>query len=280
MDHPSLAERPVEPVPSDYAAIEALNWSTLALMATSAKLLRWRVDHPREDTEALRLGRLVHCATLEPERFAASYAPRPELPDGRTKEGKAAKAAWLASIGAAVPVDADDHAIAERCARAVHAHPSASALLHGGVVERPIVWTDATTGVRCKARPDFLGPTSLVDLKSTSRQTLHEMRRDCASYLYHGQLAYYLDGAITARAVTPDADAYVVAVQTVEPFDVVPFRMAMEDIERGRRLVRRLLDRYAACVAANWWPGLAPEVIPMSLPSWAAGGDDEEGGDW
>jgi hypothetical protein len=105
------------------------------------------------------------------------------------------------------------------------------------------------------------------------------MVRDIAELLYHGQVAYYLDGAIAARVLPPDARAYVVAAQTVEPFDVVAFEVGLEPLERGRRFVRSLIDKYAACQSAGWWPGLAPEVIPLQLPPWAAGGD-EEGEDW
>src|SRR5262245_29847218 len=46
-----------------------LNWSTLKHMAVSAKLLKWRMEHPEPETPALVLGTAIHCAVLEPQEF-------------------------------------------------------------------------------------------------------------------------------------------------------------------------------------------------------------------
>lgn len=288
MTQPSLADwlngapMPEPPPPparvtGDYGAIEGLNWSTLVHLATSPKLLRWRVDHPRPDTDALERGRTIHCATLEPERWASGYRARPDFGDLRTKVGKAARDAWVAGLPPVVEIlDPEEHELAETCARAVHAHPSAHALVRGGRAEEIVTWTDPELGVKCKARLDYVTPRHLADLKSTRRTTLREIRNDVARLLYHGQLAWYLDGAVAARVLPPSADAFVIAVQTVEPFDVVPFRLGADDLERGRALCRALLEKYVACETSGWWPGLAPEVIPLQVPPWAAGGDEEE----
>lgn len=262
----------------DYAKIDALNWSTLSLMATSAKLLRYRVDHPRQDTPDLRRGRLIHLATLEPERFAREVIAHPDLGDGRTKEGKARKAEFLASVppGATV-VEPEEYERALVCADAVRRHPSAGPLLRSGRVEVSMRWE--IDGVACKARADFLAPTYLCDLKSTRQDSLRGIVRDVADYLYHGQLAWYHDGAVRSRHISDGEGPYIIAVQHVEPFDVVVLRVGIEALERGRALYRSLLDRYVACQAADWWPGLAPEVVTLQLPAWAAGGDGEEQ-DW
>lgn len=275
---PTEPAAPAPPVPADYAAIDAMNWSTLRHLATSAKLLRWRVDHPREDTDALELGRAAHCAILEPARWAESYVARPDFGDGRTKEAKAGKTAWLATLAPGVEVlDADEHALVERMARAVREHPEAARLLHAGRAEEIVTWTDAATGLACKARVDFIAPGYVVDIKSTRRDTVRSITHDVATLLYYGQLAFYHDGARAAGLIPDDADGpFAIFAQKGEPFDVVPARLGLEAIERGRNLYRSLLDRYLACRAANWWPGIAPEVITLQLPPWAAGGDGEE----
>ena len=262
----------------DYLAIDAMNWSTLRHLATSAKLLRWRVDHPREDTEALEIGRAAHCAILEPARWTLAYVARPDFGDGRTKAAKEAKAAWLAELAPGIEtLDAEEHALIERMARSVREHPEASRLLRAGRAEEIVTWTDAATGLACKARIDWLAPGYVVDLKSTRRDTVRSLTHDIASLLYHGQLAFYHDGARAAGLIPDDADGpFVVAVQKSEPYDVVPARLGLEGLDRGRALYRTLLERYAACRAADWWPGIASEVITLRLPTWAAGGDGEE----
>lgn len=272
---------PVVPQPfvvapgTPYEAIDAMNWSTLKLLATSAKLLRWRADHPREDTDALERGRRIHTAVLEPEKWAR-VVPLPDFGDMRTKVAKAARDEWLAANQGAEAIDADEHAMVGRVAAAVHAHEIAGSLLGTGRAEEVVTWVEPVSGLACKARVDFIAPRHIADLKTGRWSTVREMVRDRATYLDHGQIAFYLDGAIAAGRLPPDALHYIIGAQTVDPFDVVVGVLAPEDLDKGRMLYRRLIDRYLACRAANWWPGLAPEVITLRLPEWAAGGAEEE----
>ena len=266
---------------TSYDQIEAVNWSTLVHLATSAKLLEWRQTHPREETRALRVGTALHCAILEPARFAREYLAAPDFGDGRTKAAKEAKAAWEASRDpAAVVIDADEHELVVRCAAAAREHPAVRDLLRGGCVEEVLTWTDETTGIACKGRVDYLAPGYLLDLKSTRAETLRQLASEIAGHLYHGQLAFYLDGAIArSRLDALASQVLIVGVQTVEPYDVIPVRLMPEDLERGRALYRDLLRRYAECQAAQWWPGLAPGVVNLSLPEWTRGGSTQEQGD-
>lgn len=308
-----------------YNAIEAINWSSAVHLATSPRMFAWRREHPRPDTEALIRGTAIHCATLEPERFARDYIIEPDFDtrsnagkaeraewlatlapgyiarpafDGRTKAGREARAAFLAglppdarvligdedaaSVAGVHALPAEEYELVTRCAAAVHSHHEAAGLLRGGRVEEPLVWVDEETGLRCKGRLDFIRPDLILDLKSTRHTTIHAMARDCAARLYHGQLAFYHDGAIASRRIPADAPTpRIILVQTTEPYDVVVARLAPEDLERGRGLCRSLLRRYAECQAADWWPGLAPSLIDLPLPAWAPGGDaptEEE--DW
>lgn len=275
-------EAPTVPeVPRGYDAIDAVNWSSLVHLATSAKLLEWRRTHPREETAALRVGSALHCAILEPERFSVAYIPRPDLGDGRTKAGKIRRAQWNAERPTAVVLDADEYELVARCAESARAHPAVRDALRGGCAEETLTWVDEETGLRCKGRLDYLTPMSVLDLKSTRAETVDGFGREIAGRLYHGQLAFYLDGAIAARRV-PDlaSQAMIIGLQTVEPYDVIPARLGSEWLERGRSLYRSLLRRYADCQAAGWWPGIAPGVVDLQVPPWASGGDDNEQGDW
>ncbi len=267
----------------NYESTPGLNWSSLKHLAVSAKLLIWRAAHPRPDTPAFARGRAIHCAILEPERFGRVYVAKPDLGDGRTRAGKAAKAEWLETVpdGAEV-LSASEYDLVERCAAAVAAHPRAAELLAHGRAEETITWTDEGTGIRCKGRVDYIRPNAILDVKTSRQETLRQMRADFARYLYHGQMAYYHLGAKTAGVIPDDADRpYVVVVQTCEPYDVIPMQMNPLDLDAGIRLVRSLLRRYQDCQAAGWWPGIAPEVVEMELPGWAeSGDDDDEREDW
>jgi exodeoxyribonuclease VIII len=266
-----------------YDQIAAINWSTLRYIEISAHLLNFRQQHPRKDTPALYRGRALHCALFEPERFFGEYAFEPDFGDCRFRENKVRRDAWREEHADRELLPAAEYDLVQRVASAVYEHRVARAFLVGGRPEETITWTDPVTGLLCKARLDYVRPTEIVDVKGTRRQTVREFRRDLSSFLYYGQMAWYHDGARAAGVLPPDAERpVVIAPQTVEPFDVMAFRLTEHALESGRRLWRSLLDRYATCREANWWPGIAPDLIDLDVDPWAAGANDyePEGDDW
>ena len=158
------APRRPAPVADSYDAIDAVNWSSLVHLATSAKLLDWRRTHHRAETDALRVGAAIHCAILEPQRFAGAYIPRPDLGDGRTRAGRIRRAMWNAERDpSAVVLEIDEYELVTRCAESARAHPAVREMLRGGCAEEVVTWTDEETGLRCKGRLDYLTPTSVID---------------------------------------------------------------------------------------------------------------------
>jgi exodeoxyribonuclease VIII len=279
-----------------------LNWSTLRYIATSPKLLAWRVEHPQPESPALRLGRAIHCAVLEPEAFPARWVAATACA-ARTAKGESCRSlgslyhagAWYCRVRGHAPEGAgeapegieviapEELDLVRVCAENVRTHRPAAKLLTGGHSEQEIEWTDPETGIECRGRVDYLRPADLVDLKSTRRETVREFERDAAANLYHGQLAWYHDGAIRCGRLPSDAGLpYVISVSTVEPYDVAAYRLSKATLEAGRILYRDLLQRYAQCQAASWWPGIAPDLAELDLPDWAPGmhGSEENGGDW
>lgn len=277
-----------------------LNWSTLRHIATSAKLLRWRVEHPQADNQALLCGRSIHCAILEPEEFPKRWVTTTPC-QAKTKNGEPCRSdgslyslgTWYCRVRGHAPlgavdspgdgieiIDAAGLELTRMCAESVAAHGPACRLLQGGRAEQEIEWTDPESGTECRGRIDYLRPNDLVDLKTTRRETLREFAADAARHLYHGQLAWYTDGAIAAGRLPVDAaPPYVVAVSTVEPFDIAAFQLSKITLEAGRILVRDLIKKYQECLAADLWPGIAPDLEILDLPAWAPGMQGSEEGD-
>lgn len=260
----------------NYEDIKALNWSTLKHLAVSPKMLKFREKQPPKDTDALALGRAIHVALLEPEKWSA-FVREPDFGDQRKKENKAAKLAFeLANAGATI-IPADDYDMAIRCAEEIREHKEAMSLLVGGRHEHTIQWVDQDTGIRCKARLDNLRTNDLSDIKSTRHQTPRKFLLDGTNLLYYGQMSWYHDGAIAAGVLPAGALLpAIVAPQTVEPYDVMPFRMTLNAYFTGQSLWRRLIKRYAECQAADWWPGIAPRILDFDVMPWAEGGGDDD----
>lgn len=283
-----------------YDALAALNWSTLKHLAVSPLALRVELDRqargePVPDSPALLLGRATHCLALEPaewvHRYSVDPGKGPSFGDMRRKENKAARAAWLESPegrahladvrdheaaleAGAESLTHDEHEAAQSMCRALREHRVARELLSGGRAEVVVEWVD---GLACKGRLDYIRSGRLIDLKTTRRASVRMMETDAARLLYHGQLAWYHDGAIRAGALPRGAPPpCMVMVQSDAPHDVAAGPISATMLDAGRRLYTRLLTQYAQCQAAGLYPGVAPDAIEWELPRWALEGDLEE----
>ena len=137
-------------------------------------------------------------------------------------------------------------------------------------------WTDPVTNLACKGRADYVRSTRLVDLKTARSVAPRQFMRAAADYLYHGQVAFYMDGALESGVLPQEACfPAIVAVQSSPPWDVAVYKFTPQALDAGRRLYRTLLDRLHECQTADWWPGVAPAPAALELPGWAAGVEDE-----
>lgn len=254
-----------------YQQIDAVNWSTLRYLDRSPRHYLHAKNTKREDTPAMRLGRAVHCAVLEPERFKADYL----VWSGGIRRGKA----WDEFLEAAGDKETLSLSEAEECqaiSDAVRFDPDAAALLSGGSAEHPLFWTDAETGLHCKSRLDYLGPDArfVVDLKTTRNAHPRAFGRSAGDSLYYGQLAFYAEGVLATTGRLPML--HLVAVENEAPYVTQVYTLSDDDVEVGRAKVRELLRRLAECRSTDTWPGYATGPLPLWLPSWITG--DGSGG--
>ncbi len=217
----------------------------------------------RRETEALALGSLVHTLVLEPHAFPERYVVTPKI-DGRTKEGKAAKAAL--ADDPRIAVDGETMAEASACATSIMGH-IVYKQIRDAQVEHTVFWTDKETGIECKARFDVLGPL-LVDLKTTRDASPKGFQRAIATYGYHIQAAHYMAGAI-ANGMEPRGFLFA-CVETSPPYLPAGYLMGNPTLEQGERERREALTTYAQCLRDDRWPGYNDDRIEViDLPNWA-----------
>ena len=219
----------------------------------------------RKETPAQYLGSAVHARLLEPERFAAAYIVAPEL-DKRSRAWKD----FAAAAGARPLLSAAQAAIVGGIAREVAQHPTASALLRGGLPEQTFIWQDQHSGIWLKVRPDclHLGAGMCLDVKTTEDASPDAFARACVSLDYDLQSTVYLEGlrAILGR----DMDFCFLAVEKSELFGMALYGAPEEMIERGQRHFRTALRRLQACRQTDRWPGYQEDGFDiLSWPKWA-----------
>lgn len=250
---------------AEYAALDAINWSTLKEMANSPLHYRHRLCSERPDSDAMAFGRAVHCAVLEPDEFPRRYV----LWDGGRRAGKAWEEFCAVNAGREIlTAERYDRALAIR--DAVRRHPVARGLLRSGRAEQTLLWTDSHTGLRCKARLDWVRPRArtVVDLKTTSDLDPRRFAASAARLLYHGQAAFYL-------RPLPEWTFSIIAFESDGPHDVAVFELGEDVLWAGDDLATRLLRAVVKCREARHWPGRYPAATELELPGWAFPGEDD-----
>lgn len=260
---------------TDYFSIDAVNWSTLKLLRESAMAYRYGLTHQREESAALAMGRLVHSLVFEPETFGRDYA----IWEGGRRQGKEWDEFKAQHDGKTI-FKADEIDEATAMADAVRLRPLVAPYLEGGQFEQPLMWTDEVTGLRCKARPDWILPDQriLLDLKTTVSIEGRRFGNAAARYGYHCQLAHYANGVERALGWRPE-QIKLVAVEKTAPYDVGIFNLVDADLYAGQAEVAELLEKLRAHRAADLWPGRYVEEQALQLPAWVFLEDEDADAD-
>lgn len=243
----------------EYRDLDGINWSLLKHMAQSPLRYRYEREHPRQDTATFQIGRAIHCAVLEPDEFPLRYA----VYKGGRRAGKAWDEFEAANQDRDAILKVDEYQKCLDIRDAVHTHPVAGPLLSQGEVEVTHQWEDTETGLPCKARLDHVSSVSLTDLKSASSVQVRDFSGAIARYLYHGQLAHYLDSLDDLVPVR------IVAVEKEPPYEVAVFLLPQWVIDEGAALRRRLLRDLSRCMDRDEWPCMYPFEQEIELPGWA-----------
>ncbi len=252
-----------------YRDLERLNPSGAKLLLKSPAHFHHARLHPPPETAALRIGKAAHSLALEGrDAYAAAFAAEPKA-DGRTREGKAIKAAFAEEAEGKTILTATEGELVEAMAAGILAHPLAPALIEGGEAELSLIWTDPETGAECKGRTDLARLTDgcLVDLKTALSAAPEDFARSVLNYGYHVQGAAYLSGAAALGAEI--RDYLFVVVEKAPPYLAAVYRLPDSFLELGRRQWATACRLYAECRERNAWPGYAPGITELELPRWA-----------
>lgn len=225
--------------------------------------------YPKPENEALSLGSLIHMAVLEPEEFFRNYDRAPDFGDGTTKEGKAKKKEYLASIGPNQKwVSYKDYQIIEGIGNSIANNLVARKLLIGGVAERTGYYQDPSTHIQCKIRPDYYNPITniLVDLKTTRNCSYDAFARDTADYRYDFQMAMYSLGIQIIDGIRPTP--VILAVEKKPPYEIAVYRMGKLTINYGLDDYYRAMTLLERCLKNNTWPMVDSSSRTLELPQW------------
>lgn len=233
-------------------------------------LYKYEHDNPPATRKTFEIGHAAHALAL-------GTGPELVLVDHEKWNTNAIKAevAEIRERGA-VPLKREEYERLHAMAAALRKHPAAAALFAEGTghAEQSLFWEDPPTGVKRRARLDWLPAFNdgrrmvLPDYKSCVSAEKEALERAMDNYGYHCQGAWYVD-AVRALGLAGDDAAFVLVAQEKTPPYLVnvlePDAMAMR-IARARN--RESIELYASCVAEDRWPGYSDQVELASLPNW------------
>lgn len=253
---------------AEYHAHPAVSKSDLDLINRSPLHYYNVKQNPKEQTEAMLFGSVVHKLVLEPEMFAAEYITAPQC-DRRTKEGKALWQEFADSVKNETVITEELFSEAKAIAEAVKNNLIADKLLKGGKAEQSFFWTDKDTGCECKCRPDYLRADGIViDLKTTENASPSKFTKSAFDYRYHVQAWWYMHGL---QQCGIDAQDFIfIAVERKSPYAVCVYAADDLMLQLGECEAVENLRTYAECEKTGIWYGYEkePEIHSLSLPDW------------
>jgi hypothetical protein len=248
-----------------------------SLSASGAKLLlspggparfREAMDRPPTPKREFDFGHAAHKLLLgEGAEIVAVDAK-----DWRTKAAQDQRKAAHAENK--IPLLVGEVDKAEQMAAMVHSHPVAGPLFAEGRAETSLYVTDPESGVRLRARPDWMtvrdGRLWIVDFKTVADGGAHEdvFARKAHDFGYHVQAAVYVTVARLLGLHASPAFVFVVA-EKAAPCLVNVIELDAEYFDIGLSDMRRAVEMFRDCTDSGMWPGYRPKVHSVSAPPWA-----------
>ncbi len=237
----------------DYYKVKALSNTAMSYLQKSPLHLWAFLNGKTKETKAMKLGRYIHAALLEPERWLDAIFVKA---DGRSKEGKAynesneAKGGW--------GVTQFEYDMTRGMVGRLMQDPFIRQLQKDGfLAEQDVFWQ--MEGVACKAKLDIVSPklNMLVDIKTTTdADPATFIRKSARFYDYDRQLAWYKDAAVREGLLAEDARVFIVAIEKEAPYAYSIVELSESTLDNGRRKYEELFGKYQQLEASgNWMEG-------------------------
>lgn len=227
------------------------------------------LGNSRKETPALELGRVIHAAVLEPERFIRDMVTKPKF-DLRSRFGKSKAEQWLAENENKIHVDEKTHEVVLGILNSLSANKTISAMLSKSATEVSGFGYDPKTGLKLRIRPDaFLQAEGMIlDIKSAVDASEKAFKRAVWDYGYYLQAAFYCFVASQIEGRKIEMFRWVVCEKS-PPYDVAVYECDPAWMEIGEMDVRRALNRIDECLRTGVWYGYQRDGSEwLSPPLW------------
>jgi len=251
----------------EYLAFPALNGSVIVKGRKSPYHLKHEWDHGGGDSEAMQLGRLLHCLLFEPAEVEARYRAWSGTRRGNDYELFCATAA---ADGAEVVRAEGQYSLATalEAAKSFLGDSRVQSLISSGQAEQTVLVVE--NGLQCRGRLDWVSASEhvLTDLKTAAEIEPELFGRSFYRYGYDIKLGLYrrwLD------AVTGDHwPVEVVVLESKPPYDIAVIPVPDAVLDAGVDKALEIIGRVRQAIETDTWPGVAGgDLMPLHVPFWA-----------
>jgi hypothetical protein len=256
----------------EYKAIPALN--ATAIKAGGLSMLHMHAAMTgveKEQTPAMRWGKIVHKAILEREAFFKTVS----VFEGSVRRGQA----WDQFQADHDPewiLTTDQHAKLFALSAAVHANADAHRLIESSMHEVTAQWAGDEYGP-AKARLDgFSERAGVVELKTARAINQRMFAKAFAGSGYDIQCGWYCEGANRASLCKTFPACNVIAIESKPPFDVAVYTISNTTLQVGLARAKKIAARYRDAERAGVFPGVSAGVTELVMPDWYGGEEVSE----
>lgn len=232
-------------------SLEAIRFAHLRAYGRSAMHGHHAMTTEAEQTRDMERGTAVHALLFGNRRVLGWTGAKRAGKDFETFAAENADAEILTS---------SEYARAQAIAAAVRANPLAMQHLEGER-EQTIYFNFF---IKCRTTPDVRGADFVTELKTTNSADPRRFYWHALRMHYHAQLAFQIMGCGGNGHVIDHA--YIVAVETSEPFPVTVFEVTPRALEAGEKLCYLWMERLINCEKSGVFPPYAQSVLALDIP--------------
>ena len=126
-----------------------------------------------------------------------------------------------------------------------------------GIAEETILFD--WYGRKCRATPDVRGKGFVTDLKTCQTSDPEKFVWSSLRFAYHAQMRMQCEAAKVDIA-------YIVAIESTEPYPVTVFRVTDEALAEGEKSLSLWMERLITCEASNSYPPYSQSILPLDVP--------------
>lgn len=285
----------------DYHGSAGTSSTTLKkLVEKTPAHMQYDLHHPKESSESMNMGTLVHTLVLQPEKFEQEYFVCPsdlraptardleaKKPSDKTLEKIAQWEAWQRKAEGRNVISQAQFDQASEMAGNVFQCPAASILLQDFIAESSVYWwyksrdidDDTQYRTMCKVRPDALDRVHgvVIDLKTTTDASYDGFIRSIQKYYYHLSAAMYLEGVNQCEELLKETGYFsynkfiFICVESAPPYLCAVYELGEEYLDIGKQLYRRAMLKLHKARQEEQMPGFpSDEIRVLEPPGWAS----------